>query len=217
MRTRLLPLVVLALGATSIPTYAQPGQPIRVQTVSPERFGRRVVPPATLASDSAMIARVNPRVRLNPSPGPPAPLPGTEFAVVEPQSLIVAGKLEGVAFGVLVATIEDRFYMLPSNILVPPPSPEPMALPISSHPHLRLVIEATEGAFYIISCRVSPGTYKVRQGLMIEPSAPEITRSVGLSGDLLFHLDNAAAGSNVFSIHSTSIWTWDSCRVNQLT
>jgi hypothetical protein len=214
MRSRILPLLILALGAAGA-AEAQPGQPIRVRTIATERFGRRVVPQATVAQDAEIIARLNPRVRLGPVPPTPS-LPGTELAVVGPQSLKVDGKLEALGFGVLLATLGGRFYMLPSDILVPPPPPEPSPLPISTHPHLRLVVEATEGAFYIISCRVSPGTYRVRQGLMVETSAPEITRSADSSGDLIFHLDNAAAGRNVFSIHSTSLWTWESCRVNQL-
>ena len=37
-----------------------------------------------------------------------------------------------------------------------------------------------------------------------DEGAPEITRSANSDGDLIFHLDNAAAGENYFSIHATS-------------
>lgn len=217
MRSQTISLLALTLSLGAGAVHAQPGRPIRVQTVAPaEHFGRRVVPQEAVTRDAASVIRVDPRLVRRPAPPSPA-LPGTEYATVAAEGLSVEGKLEAQGFGVLVANLDHRFFLLPSNILVPPPPPEPSPLPISTQPHLRLIIQATEGAFYIISCKVSGGgSYRIRQGLMVESSAPEIARSADSSGNLIFHLDNAAGGKNYFSIHATSLWTWQSCQVNQL-
>jgi hypothetical protein len=192
------------LGAPS--AVAQEGQRVVARAL---HFHGRHSPPRPVQISEAERRQVLLQRTSRSVPSLRSQRPGTLVATADPTHLRVPG-LDVTATGLWVYSgSSDYLYVLGDVVAIP-----------GARAHLRVTIDATAGGFYMVICRVQGGSPQypvhVKNGVMSE-NVPEASLVPDERGEIVFLIDDAVAGPNVFTLHTALQMAWYGCQVRLLT
>jgi hypothetical protein len=199
LRSLIRYVAVAAVWAASSGGQAQ----IAARGDSPPHFQARAVPLDVRTADSLQSVPVH---GMHP---PLDGLPGVPYASVAAGRMKVAGKLEATALSASFLSGDGSALRMYPN--APPISMGALRL----EPVLRLTLTTPAGPDYLVVCRVTPGSYSVRDA--VRPAGMVQTYLADADGYLAFVLEDAVAGESVFEIESGTPWGWSGCEVRTLT
>jgi hypothetical protein len=168
------------------------------------------------AATEEMLLRRSPRVVViapippTPEGGPP---PGTDYAQVDLDHLQVPGKAHVLVFSAFAINLTPLSMGGRRVIQLMPTDPQTSGL---LRPQVMLDVQSpVQGAYFVVLCAVSPGSYSVSQTAEGADSQT-LQRTVANGEPLTFLLDAADAGSNGFVITNTDGWYFQSCDIRRL-